>query len=74
MFVSYRLFLLTNTLKDVVVPNKAGKEMARNFITMGVCVIILYFSGSLIIRASGLRDLPSPQYQGVGKTAGQFDP
>ena len=55
-------------------PNKAGKEMARNFITMGVCVIILYLSGSLIIRVSGLKDLPSPQYQGVGKTAGQFDP
>lgn len=60
VYVSYRLFVLTNTLKEVVIPNKTGKEMTRNFVTVAVSAILLLVAGAVVIRTSGLQDLASP--------------
>ena len=57
VFVSYRLFILTNALKDVVVPSKAGREMARNFVTGGVSCLALYILGGMVTRFSGVNDV-----------------
>lgn len=59
VFISYRLFILTNTLKDVVVPNKVGREMTRNFVTLAVTTAVLFVAGAIVIRASGLHDITS---------------
>ena len=72
VFVSFRLFVLTNTLKEVVVPNKVGKEMTRNFITLAVSAFVLFFAGSLIIYVSGLKDLSSSMI--VASNQSHFDP
>jgi len=71
VFVSYRLFILTGTLKDVVVPNKTGKEMARNFVTMAAFVAALFLAGKVIIAITGLTDLPNSNVAAVTQ---HFDP
>ena len=71
MFVSYRLFILTGTLKDVVVPNKTGKEMVRNFVTLATFVAVLFLAGRLVIAITGLTDLPKSY---VGAVTQHFDP
>ena len=60
VFVSYRLFILTGTLKEVVVPNKTGKEMVRNYITLAVSALLLFLAGYVLVGMAGLRDFSSP--------------
>ena len=60
VFVSYRLFLLTNDLKDVVVPASAGRQMLRNFTLVGVSATALYIAGTVLVQVTGWSDLPSP--------------
>lgn len=72
VFVSFRLFVLTNALKEVVVPNKVGKEMTRNFVTLAVSAVLLFMAGSLVIRVSGFKDW-SPALD-IASTEPHFDP
>lgn len=51
--VSYRLFTLTGTLKTAVVPNKAGRELVRNVVLIGVCGSVLWLLSLLVISAGG---------------------
>jgi hypothetical protein len=71
VFVSYRLFILTGTLKDVVVPNKTGKEMVRNFVTMATFVATLFIVGRVLIAITGLTNLPNSNVAAVTQ---HFDP
>ena len=54
VLVSYRLFILTGTLKDVVVPDKTGKEMVRNYVVFTVSVCALLSAGWFVVKAGGL--------------------
>jgi hypothetical protein len=47
--VSYRLFNLTNTLKDSFVPHSNNSALARNAILMAAALAALYVAG-LVIR------------------------
>jgi hypothetical protein len=51
--VSYRLFTLTGRLKTAVVPNKAGRELVRNVVLIGVCGSVLWLLSLLVISAGG---------------------
>lgn len=46
--------MLTGTLKDVVVPDKTGKEMVRNYVVFAVSAIALLSAGWVIVSAGGL--------------------
>ena len=72
VFVSYRLFILTGTLKEVVVPNKTGKEMLRNYVTLAVSAALLFLAGYVLVGMTGLRDLSSPTVAVM--TRPHFDP
>ena len=53
VFVSYRLFQLTGTLKNAVVPAKAGRELARNVTLVAVAGGALWLASALLIRLGG---------------------
>lgn len=53
VFVSYRLFQLTGTLKNAVVPAKAGRELARNCTLIAVVGGGLWLASLLLIRLGG---------------------
>ena len=51
IFVSNRLFHLTNELKDRIVPHDDNKQLARNAIQCGVATVAALGLGWLIQRA-----------------------
>lgn len=55
VFVSHRLFIVTNDLKSVVIPSaKVSKLLWRNFGMMAVAVAVLYVAAYLILRILGI--------------------
>ena len=51
IFLSYRLFLLTDALRHVVIPDKAsGPTLIRNALTAAAVGGLLYISGAAILR------------------------
>lgn len=60
VFVSYRLFMLTGTLKNAVVPAKAGRELARNSALIAVSGGVLWLAAMFIIHAGGLPRAGTP--------------
>ena len=72
VFVSYRLFILTGTLKEVVVPNKTGREMARNYVMLAATALALWMAGQVLVSLTGLKDFASPSIAVV--TQPHFDP
>lgn len=72
VFVSYRLFILTGILKEVVVPNKTGREMLRNYLTLAVATLVLFLCGFLVVGMTGLKDFSSPTVAVAAKQ--HFDP
>ena len=55
VFVSHRLFIVTNDLKSVVIPSaKVSKLLWRNFGMMAVAVVVLYVAAYLILRVLGI--------------------
>jgi len=50
VYVSYRLFLLTNVLRQAVIPAKAGAELVRNVVVMAACTGALVSAGALLLR------------------------
>jgi hypothetical protein len=50
VYVSYRLFQLTNTLRIAVIPAKAGAELLRNVVVMAACTGALVAAGALLLR------------------------
>ncbi|KAL3154843.1 hypothetical protein ABBQ38_011385 [Trebouxia sp. C0009 RCD-2024] len=58
VFVSHRLFLLTNDLKSVVIPSaKVSKLLWRNFGMLAVCAALLYTASLALIRVLGVNHL-----------------
>jgi hypothetical protein len=53
VFVSFRLFILTNSLKEVAIPGTDTTLLWRNFIIMIVGGTIAYTAGAAFIWASG---------------------
>ena len=72
VFVSYRLFVLTGTLKDVVVPNKTGKEMVRNFSTFAAAAVSLWLAAWIVLASMGLEGPRMLLEHGVNRP--HFDP
>ena len=60
VFVSYRLFMLTGTLKTAVVPNKAGRELLRNVILITITGAFLWLVSALLIRLGGWQAVAAP--------------
>ena len=57
VFVSHRLFIVTNDLKSVVIPSaKVSKLLWRNFGMMAVAVVVLYVAAYLILRVLGINE------------------
>ncbi len=55
VFVSHRLFIVTNDLKSVVIPSaKVSKLLWRNFGMMAFAVVVLYVAAYLILRVLGI--------------------
>lgn len=55
VFVSHRLFIVTNDLKSVVIPSaKVSRLLWRNFGMMAVAVVVLYVAAYLILRVLGI--------------------
>lgn len=55
VFVSHRLFILTNDLKSVVIPSaKVSKLLWRNFGMMAVATALLYAAAFLVLRILGV--------------------
>ena len=51
VFVSHRLFILTNDLKSVVIPSaKVSKMLWRNFGMLAFASILLYAAAYVILR------------------------
>ena len=50
VYVSYRLFQLTNVLRIAVIPAKAGAELLRNAIIIAACTGALVAAGALLLR------------------------
>ena len=50
VYVSYRLFQLTNVLRIAVIPAKAGAELLRNAIIIAGCTGALVAAGALLLR------------------------
>ena len=60
MYVSYRLFLLTNTLKSAVIPAKVGPLLWRNFAIFGLASAFLYITALLMVHIVPFTPLMSP--------------
>ena len=60
VFVSYRLFQLTGTLKTAVVPNKAGRELLRNITLITITAAFLWLVSVLLIRLGGWQNVAAP--------------
>ena len=60
VFVSYRLFQLTGTLKTAVVPNKAGRELLRNVTLITITGAFLWLVSILLIRLGGWLNVAAP--------------
>ena len=60
VFVSYRLFQLTGTLKTAVVPNKAGRELLRNVTLITITGAFLWLLSILLIRIGGWQSMAAP--------------
>lgn len=57
VFVSHRLFILTNDLKSVVIPSaKVSKLLWRNFGMLAVATTMLYAASFLIMRILGINE------------------
>ena len=55
VFVSHRLFLLTNDLKSVVIPSaKVSKLLWRNFGMLAVSAALLYTASLVLMRILGM--------------------
>ena len=55
VFVSHRLFLLTNDLKSVVIPSaKVSKLLWRNFGMLAVSAGLLYTASLVLMRVLGM--------------------
>ena len=51
VFVSHRLFILTNDLKSVVIPSaKVSKMLWRNFGMLAVSTVLMYAAAFVILR------------------------
>ena len=72
VFVSYRLFILTGTLKEVVVPNQTGREMARNYVMLAATALALLMAGQVLVSVTGLKEFDSHRIAVV--TQPHFDP
>jgi len=57
VYVSYRLFVLTGTLKTAVVPNKAGRELLRNVTLITITGAFLWLVSVLLIRMGGWQNV-----------------
>ena len=60
VYVSYRLFQLTGTLKTAVVPNKAGRELLRNVTLITITGAFLWLVSILLIRLGGWQRMAAP--------------
>ena len=60
VFVSYRLFQLTGTLKTAVVPAKAGRELLRNCALIALTGAVLWLASVFLIRVGGLKRAGAP--------------
>lgn len=60
VYVSYRLFLLTNTLKSAVIPAKVGPLLWRNFAIFGLASAFLYITALLMVHIVPFTPLMSP--------------
>ena len=60
VYVSYRLFQLTGTLKTAVVPNKAGRELLRNVTLITITGAFLWLVSVLLIRLGGWQSMAAP--------------
>ena len=60
VYVSYRLFQLTGTLKTAVVPNKAGRELLRNVTLITITGAFLWLVSILLIRLGGWQSMAVP--------------
>ena len=53
VFLSYRLFLLTDSLRKVVIPDKiSGRVLVRNLLTAAAAAGALYIAGAALLRWS----------------------
>lgn len=52
IFLSHRLFLLTATLRDAVVPHDDNACLRRNFLTMALGAAVLWGVGFLAVEAA----------------------
>ena len=51
VFVSHRLFILTNDLKSIVIPSaKVSKLLWRNFAMLAVATLLLYAAAFVILK------------------------
>ena len=57
VFVSFRLFCLTNDLKNVAIPGKDMTLLWRNGAIMAVAAVTLYASGALTLRSFSMLGL-----------------
>ena len=60
VYVSYRLFLLTNTLKSAVIPAKVGPLLWRNFAIFGLASAFLYIAAVVMIHIIPFSPIISP--------------
>ena len=51
VFVSFRLFELTNAFKTVALPSKDHTLLYRNFIIMGGAALLLYAAGAALLQS-----------------------
>ena len=51
VFVSHRLFILTNDLKSIIIPSaKVSKMLWRNFGMLAVATVLMYAAAFVILR------------------------
>ena len=54
VFISHRLFVLTNDLKNVAIPGKDAKLLWRNSGIMAAGAVSLWVTGFVLLRCSAL--------------------
>ncbi|URE09604.1 CAS1 domain-containing protein [Musa troglodytarum] len=54
LFISYRIFDLTNLLKATFIPSKDSKRLFHNFISGAIICLCLYFISSVLLHIPGI--------------------
>lgn len=56
IFLSHRLFILTSTLRDALIPHDDATTLRKNLVTMAVGIILLWGGGFLLVQTgAGIR-------------------